>query len=90
MQSKRDWRLQGQEKCLKGVTLFFERYHMSRDDWDHDHCEFCSQKFSEEKEPDTVQDGYTTEDHYRWICKQCYEDFHELFEWKVGSPAKPK
>jgi hypothetical protein len=26
---------------------------------------------------------YATQDDYRWICDQCYEDFHEWFQWKV-------
>ncbi len=88
MKAKNDWRLQGQEKYLKGMILYFEKYKMLRKDWDHDHCEFCSKKFSEVNEPANLTQGYTTEDHYRWICETCYNDFKDLFEWKVGERQK--
>lgn len=85
MNNSDDWRLQGQEKYLKDKTLYFEKYKIKKRDWDHDHCEFCSMKFSEIKSPDTVTEGYTTEDHYRWICETCYNDFKEIFNWKIGA-----
>jgi hypothetical protein len=84
MDDSKDWRLQGQEKYLKGLTLYFSKYKAYRKDWDHDHCEFCSAKFTETNEPDTLTEGYTTSDSYRWICKPCFEDFKDLFEWKIG------
>ncbi len=90
MKDKNDWRLQGQEKYLKGATLVFEKYHTTEASWDHDHCEFCSKKFSETLTSDTEDEGYTTRDHYRWICKKCFDDFHELFHWKVELPTKDK
>lgn len=80
-----DWRLQGQEKYLKGVTLFFRYYSESKfPDWNHDHCEFCWTTFSLAID-DALKVGYTTEDTYRWICPKCFEDFKELFVFKVGN-----
>ena len=76
---KGDWRLQGQEKYLKGVTLERKKYVKYRDGWEHDHCEFCSAKFSLEK--GDLHEGYATEDNYRWICDTCFNDFKDLFEW---------
>jgi hypothetical protein len=29
------------------------------------------------------REGYTTEDRYRWICFQCFNDFREQFRWTV-------
>ncbi len=81
MTNKNDWRLQGQEKYLKGGTLYWKKYLPYRDGWDHDHCEFCSIKFTEIKKQDSLQEGYSTEDNYRWICKQCFIDFKDLFKW---------
>ena len=46
MINKNDWRLQGQEKYLKGVTLYFKKYIKYSENWDNDHCEFCWMKFS--------------------------------------------
>ncbi len=77
-----DWRLQGQEKYLKGVTLQKKTYKQFRDGWDHDHCEFCGAKFTENT-PGTLHEGYTTQNNYHWICDPCFTDFNELFEWKV-------
>ena len=33
--------------------------------------------------PEAEHAGYTTEDHYRWICDRCFQDFRELFGWTV-------
>jgi hypothetical protein len=76
-----DWRLQGQEEYLTGIVLVKKRYRKYREDWDHDHCEFCWQKFSES--PGDLHVGYTTEDEYRWICETCYQDFREQFRWTL-------
>jgi hypothetical protein len=76
-----DWRLQGQAKYLAGVPLRRERYCKRREDWEHDHCEFCMRKFSER--PGDAHEGYVTEDDYHWICEDCYEDFKGQFQWVV-------
>jgi len=76
-----DWRLQGQEEYLTGVRLRKKRYRKRSEDWEHDHCEFCWRKFSER--PGDLNEGYATEDEYRWICENCYEDFKEQFQWTV-------
>jgi hypothetical protein len=78
-----DWRLQGQEKYLQGVTVFYKVDRKTTTD--HDHCEFCWAKFSETIEG-ALKAGYTTADDYRWICKQCFDDFKDMFSFKVGIP----
>jgi len=43
-------------------------------------------KFMEEdlrEFPDILHAGYTTEDKYRWVCDQCFEDFKDRFQWRV-------
>ncbi len=75
-----DWRRQGQETYLKGITLFHKSYHSQEKEWDHDHCEFCGEKFSETG--DGLKDGYATADNYHWICNACFNDFKEEFGWK--------
>ncbi len=37
--------------------------------------------------PEAEHAGYTTEDHYRWICDRCFQDFRELFGWTVKAAA---
>jgi hypothetical protein len=76
-----DWRRQGQEKYLSGVTPKLRDYSPYRPGWDHDHCEFCGNKFSL-NEGDLIK-GYSTEDCYHWICNQCFNDFREEFNWKI-------
>jgi hypothetical protein len=80
-----DWRLQGQEKYLQGVTLVRCRYrrYPNNPSWEHDHCEFCSAKFMVEDLPGVLHQGYATKDDYRWICEQCFADFSVTFEWTV-------
>ena len=42
-----DWRLQGQEKYLLGRTMRWTTWAPYRENWDHDHCEFCMAKISD-------------------------------------------
>lgn len=85
MSSPDDWRLQGQERYLTGVTLTRRQWRETRAGWDHDHCEFCSEKFADDRIPDALHEGWTTPDEYRWICDQCFADFRERFQWKVAA-----
>jgi|LSQX01.1.fsa_nt_gb hypothetical protein len=81
MEDKRDWRLTNQEKFLKNKKLIFARYTVPYIRWDHDHCEFCYKKFSNNDYD--LHEGYCTLDHYHWICENCYNDFKDMFLWKV-------
>ena len=76
-----DWRLQGQEKFLKGVKLVRQVYMPDRPGWEHNHCEFCSRNFSLAE--GDLHEGYATIDRYHWICEQCYEDFKDKFNWRL-------
>ena len=80
-----DWRLMGQEKYLMGAELCRRSYrrYPTNPDWDHDHCEFCRAKFMIANQPEVLHDGYCTLDEYRWICRDCFEDFKEMFAWRV-------
>ena len=76
-----DWRLQGQEKYLRGAVLEKKMYQPYRVGWEHDHCEFCGAEFSLEN-PGALRVGYASLDNYRWICEVCFEDFKDMFEWR--------
>ena len=82
MPAANDWRLQGQERYLKGVTLHWRQVSAASRS-DHEHCEFCGAKFM--AEAGYLTEGFTTEDNYRWICLPCFEDFRGQFEWKIGN-----
>ena len=45
----------------------------------HVHCLFCTAKITTDK----VIDCYCTEDYTSWICQSCFEDFRNLFQWKI-------
>jgi len=87
MRSDNDWRLQGQEKYLKGIKLVRRKYrqYAKNPDWDHDHCSFCWVEFCLKENCDSLKEGYATLDDYHWICPTCFEDFKDLFNWEVVS-----
>lgn len=77
-----DWRLlRGQELYLNGVVLVKQQYKPSDRSNDHDHCEFCMEKFCECE--GALNFGYSTTDRKIWICPQCFEDFYIQFGWTV-------
>lgn len=86
MIEKDDWRLNGQQKYLSDKILYLRKWEASDEDWDHEHCTFCWEKFSDDA--DDLHEGYTTEDEYYWICSDCYNDFKEMFGWKVIDDSK--
>jgi hypothetical protein len=79
-----DWRLTNQQEYLHGMTLFWRKWTAPSETWDHDHREFCWKTFMGSDSPEVLREGYTTDDNYRWICPECYEDFKEMFAWKLG------
>jgi hypothetical protein len=78
-----DCRLSGQEKYLRGIRLSRRIWSETRPGWDHDHCEFCTAKFSDERIPDSLHEGWTNDAQICWICNQCFADFRERFGWIV-------
>lgn len=83
MVKSKDWRLTNQEKYLKGKTLYLKKWSKTRENWDHDHCNFCWAEFTDYNIPNVLHEGYTTKDDYYWICKKCFGDFKKMFKWKV-------
>ena len=75
-----DWRLTNQIKYLYQKKLV-RRKITDFPDKDHEHCEFCWDKFG--RSDNMLKEGYCTEDAYNWICDTCFEDFKEMFAWKV-------
>jgi hypothetical protein len=82
MVNRDDWRLRNQRNWLQRARLRQARYRLFREGWDHDHCEFCGDKFCLDA-TDCLHEGYCTLDWYHWICVPCFEDFREMFEFEV-------
>ena len=76
-----DWRIRGQANYLSGIDLVHADWGQPTPERDHDHCEFCWAKFGTDGDQ-TI--GYrTTGSPERWICQECFSDFHERFEWNL-------
>jgi hypothetical protein len=66
----------GQERALPpGTRLVFTRYRAWSEQWEHDHCEFCSAKFMDpnysevhrrfiSEHDDVLTEGYATADEH--------------------------
>ncbi|WP_237067922.1 hypothetical protein [Microbulbifer guangxiensis] len=83
MPDKDDWRRQGQEAYLLGLTFQRKPYTKYRESWDHDHWDFCGQKLAEFAVDGALHEGYATEDNDRWVCPECFEDFRGEFKWQL-------
>jgi hypothetical protein len=77
-----DWRQNGQDRYLRGAGFRWRAYRAPSPSWDHDHCEFCSLKLAE-LGPDVLTHGWQTEDEYRWVCGDCFEEFRTRFGFVV-------
>ena len=78
---KEDWRYDtGVTHWDVGDTVKHARW-SGTEKWDHDHCTFCWKDFS--NSPDGQHEGYCDPEEYCWICEECFNDFKELFEFKV-------
>ena len=92
MVEKDDWRLTagpvlGNEEKLKNIPLYHIPFRPLSQQWDHEHCVFCWDKFAPLE--GCLQEGYCTspknERSAFWICPECYGDFKELFGWTLGT-----
>lgn len=79
MREVNDWRLRNQQRFLHGVSLSWQCYVPARVDNDHDHCEFCLAKFMQT----SSSEGYATADRKHWVCRECFVDFSDRFDWLV-------
>ena len=77
-----DWRWTGKQSYLQGLSFEFGPYHRYSRTWDHDHCELCFAKFSEDA-AESLHHGFHAEHEGRWVCDVCFDDFRERFAWTV-------
>jgi hypothetical protein len=76
-----DWRITNQANYLTGAVFEKRIWHTKQPHWDHNHCAFCAQKFSER--PVDLREGYCTLDGEHWVCPTCFEDFEDIFGFRV-------
>ncbi len=82
-----DWRLMGQERWLRGVTIKRADWSPRNDRTDHDHCAFCTKRIAapDSGYDDAICTGYCTLELYHWVCPQCFNDFRDRFQWTLAS-----
>lgn len=84
-----DWRRQGQERYLQGMSFRWTAYRPPRPSWDHDHCEFCGAKFMQLPAEGILTEGFASEDGDRWICAPCFHDFADELALRTLPPHAP-
>lgn len=77
-----DWRITDQKEYLFGAFFEKKEFKAKSKEWDHDHCEFCWDEFNEDSKMGFTE-GYYTENRESWVCYECFEDFKNLFEFKL-------
>jgi len=84
MIEKDDWRLTiPNDPIIKEKEWVFKTYIPVSETWEHQHCMLCGDKISQYES--TIHEGYasTSRKDYWWICPKCFNDFKEMFNWKV-------
>lgn len=83
MIEKDDWRLSfGQERYMVGAVMkYVNPYQKASEEWEHEHCEFCTIKISEYD--GDLHEAYATLDEKCWVCPECFKDFKEMFHWTL-------
>jgi hypothetical protein len=92
MITKDDWRYD-LGKNLKGREFVFKQYKPLSEENDHDHCGFCTEKFSQLIDG-ALKEGYQTilepftwngkdYENDEWVCSECFNDFKDLLDLKI-------
>ena len=82
-----DWRLISYNGDLNGETFKLTRF-VSTAKNDHEHCEFCWKKITDLRieNEDCDSEGYvcfnSKTQQTNWICKDCFNDFKDRFNFK--------
>ena len=83
MVDQNDPRLETDNSFLAQFHWKWKKWSQTRENWDHDHCEFCGAKFMNANGPNILHEGYATPDDYYWICSNCFNDFKQLYNWQM-------
>ena len=81
-----DWRLDTYNGYLNGAAFTLEKF-VSTEDNDHEHCIFCWKDITDLNVEDCDTEGYCTvyekTGQEQWICKDCFDEFKNRFNFKV-------
>lgn len=86
----KDWRILNYDGHLNNKTFTYAEFKSTAKN-DHEHCEFCWKKITDLDIPNEEcdRDGYyilnENTNQTNWICKKCFEDFKDRFNFKQVS-----
>jgi hypothetical protein len=87
-----DYWLEWHKEYPHRLKLLWTPYKQPSPGWDHDHCEFCWQRFAEQTSHYTDAEfiGYVASDGTRqwWVCNECANDLKGHYLWEfIGGPS---
>lgn len=68
------------QSFLVGKRLFSREFKQSKTS-DHEHCNMCGAKFSENS--NDLHYGFSTEDQIGWVCPECFEYYKNEYKWTI-------
>ena len=68
---------------MSKAVFRYSRYTPLSKQWDHEHCEFCWDKFAVDSERKCLASGYVTLDGKHWVCESCFIDFRVALGFSV-------
>jgi hypothetical protein len=83
-----DGGLDDYDRQFEGARLLRKLYYRWSEEWDHDHCVYCSATLSLD-EPGALTEGYAVQgdlqfgDDYNWICVPCLEARRGLVHYEI-------
>lgn len=74
---------------LERAQLVWRPWRETRPGWDHDHCEFCWDKFADKRNADALHEGFCTLDEYHWVCRKCAHDLEDQYHFQIVTEPVP-
>ena len=76
-----DWREDMLCSVKNTYNMSFEKiFFIGNVSWDHEHCSICFQKIGNIPN-DSESEGYYCRETNDWICRTCFFDFKNKFNW---------
>jgi hypothetical protein len=92
-----EWELRKVE-CWRGSVFTWKRWTRPREEWTHDHCDFCSACICDHRDRNPhdkrglLEGGYYRHAFYAerpnggyvWVCRNCFKKLQPLVGWIRG------
>jgi len=78
----KDWREELLNTMYDTQGCFFKEYEFQKNATnDHEHCSICFKKIGDFE--GIEKNGYYCTKTEDWLCKECFRDFKEHFNWNI-------